>query len=206
MAGRADRRTVNLGALCASIVLNVAFLASMAVGLRVIPQPPDTSAIQLTLLPPIVRSPAPTPKPPAPARAPPALKVLVRPPEPAKPAPGAPSAPSAVPAVIAPPAKAPGPAQADGVQATLKETVGCDDPDEYHLTKAQRAVCDERLVAHAKSAPNLGLNMAADKQAAFDRDRRCHDQISGAGVPAPDDNTGLGNYVQRLRDCGPFHR
>ena len=211
MAARPRTRAASVAALCVSLALNVAFLASMAFGLRALPSPPETRAVELTLLPPLLRSP-PAPKAPRPgARAGPVLKVLTRPPEPRS-APGVPSAPAAVPTVIAPPAKAPAAPQGDGLEATLKETVGCDDPDAFHLTPAQRAVCDARFMAHAKGGSALGLNIAPDKLAAYDRYVRCHEAQHGGALPAPDDSTdgvtgikGLGE-IPRLRDCGPGDR
>jgi hypothetical protein len=180
--------------------------------------------VQLTLLPPLLR-PFPTPKPkpqpapqpqtkPAPARPQPPLKVLTRPAQPQAPAPSVATAPLPVPAQIAPQPKAPPSGPQGDVQGVLKETVGCDDPDGYHLTKAQRASCETRLTAHAKEGPDVfGLNMPPDKFAAFERNARCHAANRGGAMPGLGDTTdgvnslitGLGP-VQRLRDCPPGDR
>jgi hypothetical protein len=205
------KRKQGLLALGAALALNLALLGSMAFGVRDLGALTESPPVQLTLLPPLPRpalrpqvQPQPQSKAAA-ARPQPALKVLTRPPEPRAAAAGVAAGPAPVPAEIAPEPKAP-PGPPGDVQGVLKETVGCDDPDGYHLTKAQRASCEARLTAHAKEAPNLfGLNIPPDKLAAFDRAARCHEQNRGGAMPAPDDNMGVGT-VPRLRDCPPGDR
>ncbi len=139
--------------------------------------------------------------------------MLTRPPQ-TNAAPGVVSGAAPVPAQIAePPLPHINMGPGDGVEGVIKESVGCDDPDAYHLTKAQRAACVERLTGHAKAAPNLaGINVAPDKWAAFDRDAKCREANRGGAMPSPDDSSdgvtgikGLGP-IQRLRDCPPSTR
>ncbi len=90
--------------------------------------------------------------------------------------------------------------------ASLRNLIGCRDPDLYHLTAAERARCDARMAKAGKEAAFIPAPMAPDKRAAFDRRVKCRADYDDAPIPPGADMTsGLG-YVPRLRDCPPGDR
>lgn len=90
--------------------------------------------------------------------------------------------------------------------ASLRDLFGCQDPDLYHLTAAERARCDARVVKHAKAAPFVPAPIPPEKRAVYDRQVKCRADYDDAPIPPGADMTrGLG-YVPRLRDCPPGDR
>jgi hypothetical protein len=95
----------------------------------------------------------------------------------------------------------------------LRMTLGCLNPETYHLTRDERAECLRRVGEQAKTIAPMGPNIPTDKLAEYDRQRACHDAYAGGGTPSlgaeSTDTTagirGLG-AVPRLRDCGPGDR
>jgi hypothetical protein len=95
----------------------------------------------------------------------------------------------------------------------LRMTLGCLNPETYHLTREERAECLRRVGEQAKTVAPMGPNIPADKLAEYDRQRACHDSYAGGATPslgAESTDTvagirGLG-AVPRLRDCGPGDR
>jgi hypothetical protein len=144
-----------------------------------------------------------------------------RPPAPAAAAGGAsPGAGSPPPGGAEGGAKPPGaPASAPGAFGAMGNTrfgpglrmrLGCLNPDTYHLTADERAECLRRLAAAARDTAPMGINIAPEKQAEYDRQRACHNANIGAGMPAGTSESstgirGLGDNP-RLRDCGPGDR
>ena len=122
-------------------------------------------------------------------------------------------APSPVPNVAGPLPMAPKPD--DNLArfgASLRNLFGCQDPDLYHLTAAERARCDARIAKQAKAAPFIAAPMAPDKRAAFDRRVKCRSDYTDAPIPPGLDDSATGGglrglgYVPRLRDCPPSDR
>lgn len=60
-----------------------------------------------------------------------------------------------------------------GTKGGLRQTLGCEDPDTYKLTPEERATCLQRFGQRAKAGPDLGLAVAAGKQAQYDRYEAC---------------------------------
>lgn len=89
----------------------------------------------------------------------------IAPPEPAA-APPAPSGPKAPPALH--PAPQPEGPKGDVRTALRQGEVGCANPDAVGLNRAERDLCNEKFGKGAKTAPFLGLGLAADKQKLFD--------------------------------------
>jgi hypothetical protein len=94
----------------------------------------------------------------------------------------------------------------------LRMSLGCLNPETYHLTAAEREACLQRVARDTRGGPDLGPNIPADKKVEYDRNVACRDANRGGSVPAPGDSTtgvtgirGLGD-IQRLRDCGPGDR
>ncbi|HUO23221.1 MAG TPA: hypothetical protein VMU59_11955 [Caulobacteraceae bacterium] len=87
----------------------------------------------------------------------------------------------------------------------LRTTLGCLNPETYHLTPAEREACLQRVAHETRGLKDLGPNIPPDKKAEYDRQAACHEANRGGAVPDPADNMGLG-VVQRLRDCGPGDR
>jgi hypothetical protein len=129
-------------------------------------------------------------------------------------APVAPSPTGAGPASIAT-VPAPGPIAAPAAPPdaaalrlgqALRRHTGCADPDAMGLTAPERTACAERLAQ--TGAPALGLGIAADKQAAYDRVERCrrYDQAHMPnGLEASNVAGGMAGLgqVPRGRDCPP---
>jgi translation initiation factor IF-2 len=55
----------------------------------------------------------------------------------------------------------------------MRQALGCEDPDTYKLSAEDRAACLERFGQRGKNAPDLGLAVAANKQAQYDRYEAC---------------------------------
>jgi hypothetical protein len=213
---RARDRKRAAGASAISLVLHGLFLAAMVAGLRVIPPPPEAPPIEIQLIPPIpvpVSQPAPTTGPvSAPRQA--APRPVLRPH--VSPLPPAPLPPVIVPEAASPAPSAPVAAGPKGLLPSLTGRLGCDDPASFHLTDAQRAVCDQRLAEVAKSTKPLALNIAQEAKDDFDRKVRCHAASTKGAIPSlkgtfsHDDSTGqqiggLG-YNPSFRDCPPGDR
>jgi hypothetical protein len=95
----------------------------------------------------------------------------------------------------------------------LRMTLGCLNPETYHLTPVERAACLARAAQMAKDAKPMGPNIATAKQAEFDRLRACHaaTDLRGAALPSSSGGGGAGTIAglgsqPRLRDCGPGDR
>jgi hypothetical protein len=165
-------------------------------------EPPDQSAIQVTL----ERPPPPEPK----------TVVKKRPIVTRANAPAAASIPSPEPAVHAAPPTAIAPevdsdekaAMGDLVRA-LRGSVGCDNPDAVGLTKDEREACRRRFHAGLEAAKPLS-GVPAAKRERFDRTVRCQNEYYGAPMPnghaasnGAGGMPGLG-YIPRMRDCPPL--
>jgi hypothetical protein len=87
----------------------------------------------------------------------------------------------------------------------LHTTLGCLNPETYHLSEADREACLQRVAKEARGMGDLGPNIPPDKKAEYDHQVACHQANRGGSLPASDDNMGLG-VVQSLRDCGPGDR
>jgi hypothetical protein len=93
----------------------------------------------------------------------------------------------------------------------LRTTLGCASPDTYRLTAEERAACLQRLGREAKNAPDLGPDILAAKQAAYDRYTACHRAYNAAGI-APSGAASEGTSINglgpnpSLKDCGPGDR
>jgi hypothetical protein len=82
------------------------------------------------------------------------------------------TAPPAPPAPKAPPSLHPAP-QPEGPKGDMRTALrqgepGCANPDAVGLNRAERDLCSETFGKGAKTAPFLGLGLAADKQRLFD--------------------------------------
>lgn len=89
----------------------------------------------------------------------------IAPPEPVT-APNAPSAPKAPPSLH--PAPQPEGPKGDVRTALRQGAPGCANQDTVGLTRAERDLCNEKFGKGAKTAPFLGLGLAADKQRLLD--------------------------------------
>ncbi len=89
--------------------------------------------------------------------------------------------------------------------AGLRRSIGCADPEAYHLSAAERDECRRRLGAGARNVAALPLMIGPEKRAAFDRSLHCrriyHDAPMPIGTAAS--NTGIAGlgYVPSLREC-----
>jgi hypothetical protein len=188
----------------------------MVAGLRVVQPPAETPPIEIRLIPSIPVSQPTRIAAPAPAPAHAAPRPVLRPHLPASPQVPLPPVPlpEAAPGPPAPPAPAQGPPR--GLLPSLSGRLGCDDPASFHLSDAQRAVCDQRLAEVAKATKPLNLNIAEANQADYDRHKRCHAAATGGAMPrlsgafSHDESTGaqiggLG-YNPSFRDCPPGYR
>ena len=90
-------------------------------------------------------------------------------------------------------------------------TLGCLNPETYHLNAQEREACLQRAAREAQAARDLGPNIPPDKMAAYDHAVACHNAGKGGAMPSLSDAStgtsvnGLGD-VPRLRDCGPGER
>ena len=212
MRGRDQRRAA--GAAAISLALHGLFLAAMVLGVRAVRPPPEAPPIEIRLLP-ALQPPPPVKAAQTPPRAP--QHALPRPilqPRPlALPPPLPPVIVPAQPGPAAPPAASGDGAPRKGLLPSLTGRLGCDDPASFHLTDAQRAVCDQHMAEVARAAKPLALNMDLDKKADLDRKARCHAEGRGGGAmpgsSSGDESTGgisgLG-FNARFRDCGPGDR
>jgi hypothetical protein len=212
MRGRNQRRAA--GATAISLVLHGLFLAAMVLGVRAVQPPPEAPPIEIQLMPALLQPP-PVKAPPTPPRTP--QHALPRPVLQPRPTP----VPSPLPPVIAPtipgpvaPPVASGDGEArKGLLPSLSGRLGCDDPATFHLTDAQRAVCDQHMAEVARTTKPLALNMDLDKKADLDRKAKCQAMGKGGGampsLSSRDESTGaisgLG-FNARFRDCGPGDR
>ena len=104
-----------------------------------------------------------------------------------------------------------GPIAGFGQGGGLRMTLGCLNPDAYHLSAADRAACMARLASEAASARDLGPNISASKMAEYDRHVACHNAYAAQPTPGLNEASngtsikGLGN-VPSLRNCGPGDR
>jgi len=97
---------------------------------------------------PTVQTPRPPSPQPPPTPTPPPARIILPGAEPFGPTSGAPSWPTG--ALGAPDAsQAQGDSNGAGVRGALRTSVGCDDPDYYNLTKAERAVCARQFGVQA---------------------------------------------------------
>ena len=184
------RRTPQATGLAAAIAIHLLFLAAFVLTLKVAGSGREDRAVAVSLLPLELRQ---------------RRKASARPrAAPASPAPAPVQPPSPVPAVAGALPMAPRPDEnLARFGAGLRGLVGCQDPDLYRLTAAERARCDARIVKAGKEAAFIPAPMAPEKRAAYDRRVKCRADYNQAPIPPGADMTrGLG-YVPRLRDCAP---
>jgi hypothetical protein len=100
----------------------------------------------------------------------------------------------------------------NGLRGGLSQRLGCLNPEDYHLSPAERDACLKRVGAQAQGTPYSGLNIPADKQADYDRNVACRKALSGKATPGVEDKdpstanlAGLG-HDPGLSDCGPGDR
>ena len=104
-----------------------------------------------------------------------------------------------------------GPIAGFGEGGGLHMTLGCLNPETYHLSAADRAACMKRLAREGQGARDLGPNIPNDKMAEYDRHVACHNAYSAQQTPGIGEAStgtrlpGLGN-VPSLEDCGPGDR
>jgi hypothetical protein len=213
MRGRDQRRAA--GAMAISLVLNGLFLAAMVLGVRAVKPPSEPPPIEIRLLPALVQPP-PVKAPPAPPRAPQhaAPRPILQPRPLTLPSPLPPVIAPAQPGPAVPPVASGDGAARKGLLPSLTGRAGCDDPASFHLTDAQRVVCDQHMAELVRTAKPLALNMDLDKKADLDRKAKCQAMgKSGGGMPATgslnestgSQITGLG-YNPSFRECGPGDR
>jgi hypothetical protein len=213
MRGRDQRRAV--GATAISLVLHGLFLAAMVLGVRAVKLPPEASPIEIRLLPALL-APPPVKAVQTPPRAPQHAvpRPILQPRPLALPPPLPPVIAPVAPGPAAPPTASGDGAPRKGLLPSLTGRLGCDDPASFHLTDAQRAVCDQHMAEVARATKPLALNMDLDKKADLDRKARCQAMGKGPGampnLRSLDESTGaqiggLG-FNSRFRDCGPGDR
>jgi hypothetical protein len=182
MASKRPRRTALATGL--SLVLHVLALTGMVVGLKTVAPPPEDRAVELELIPALQHQPEPAHEPPGRGRValPPGPHLA---PAPEAPVATLPEAPTPTPAPQPEAAPQPG-AGLKGFSASLSGRMGCDDALGFHLTSAQRQVCDDNLARLAQNAKPLPLLRIPDrKKAAYDRNERCRDFIRNAPIVPP---------------------
>jgi hypothetical protein len=188
----------------------------MVLGVRAVKPPPEPPPIEIQLMPALLRPPPVTPER-TPPRAPPPrapLRPILQPRPLAVPSPLPPVVAPTAPAPAAPPPPPSGDgASRKGLLPSLTGRLGCDDPASFHLTDAQRAVCDQRLAEVSKTVKPLALNMDLDKKAELDRKAKCLAEGKGGAMPnlkSRDESTGLQisglGYNPSFRECGPGDR
>ena len=165
-----------------SLVLHVLALTGMVVGLRIEGPPPEDRAVELQLIPPSKTTPRPQPAHRQPERGGPATFLGPHP---------TPTPPPEAPVLALPAAPAPGPQPEAGpgiglrgLSPSLSGRLGCDSPLGRPLTSEQRQACYDNLARRTRQAPQLALNIPADKKAAYDRYACRHEYIRRPKVPS----------------------
>ncbi len=169
--------------LLASLGVHGLILAGLIAGVHIMPPLIEPPAISVELLNPSI--PSETIARPSPTR--PMAQPQPASPTPVKTAPS-PAPPAAKPPSPAPVVRAPAPTTdapkgaiappgfkareltggGDALREAARDGIGCRNADELALTKAQRAVCDEKLGEKNKNRPAMYAVIDPDKKAAFD--------------------------------------
>jgi hypothetical protein len=193
------RRRRDAVAIALSVGFHLAVLAVLAVQAPVLRIPPEESGppqpiIPVLLMPRVPPRASPSARP-EPIRLHRRPQPFAAPPIPPLPAPPAPESRPAPPGPVAiHPAPLPESPKADVRAALRSSPVGCANPDAVGLNKAEREYCNELLGKGAKTAPLLGLGLARDKQAEFDKDAAHKDACRAyRAAPGPGAFPGLRN-------------
>jgi hypothetical protein len=174
----AAKRRRTIWAVAASITAHLAVILIVAAQRPILMMPPEDLGPPSPIIPILI-----LPKTPPPATGRPAPINPIRlhrrpqrfiPPEaptapiaPPTPAPAPPAQPSRAPPALHPAPQPEGP-KGDVRTALRHSEVGCANREAVGLNGAERDLCDEKFGKGAKTAPFLGLGLAADKQRALD--------------------------------------
>jgi hypothetical protein len=94
-----------------------------------------------------------------------------------------------------------------GLRGGLRSALGCEDPDAYKLSEEDRAACLQRFGQRAKEAPDLGLPVAARKQAEYDRYKACQNAytLNQGAIPNAYEKFGgssIPGLAPKPKECG----
>jgi hypothetical protein len=174
----AAKRRRTIWAVAASITAHLAVILVVAAQRPILMMPPEDLGPPPPIIPILIlpKTPPPTTGRPAPINP---IRLHRRPqrfipPEaptapiaPPAPAPAPPASPSRAPPALHPAPQPEGP-KGDVRTALRQSEVGCANQQAVGLNRAERDLCDEKFGKGAKTAPFLGLGLAADKQRVLD--------------------------------------
>jgi hypothetical protein len=90
----------------------------------------------------------------------------------------------------------------------MRQALGCEDPDTYKLSAEDRAACLERFGERGRNAPDLGLAVAANKQAQYDRYEACQNAYrrrrGNPGLTEKFEGSAVSGVVPMPKECLPL--
>jgi translation initiation factor IF-2 len=89
----------------------------------------------------------------------------------------------------------------------MRQALGCEDPDTYKLSAEDRAACLERFGQRGRNAPDLGLAVAANKQAQYERYEACQNAYRRKGIAGATDKfegSSVAGLVPMPKECLPL--